>query len=441
MKNFIRNLISNRGQKSVKDIDSSCIVNYSTICRNCLASYGFRHSRTFFMPMSIDKAFRQKTEFEIGNEIENIGRRDVISCDNCGSTNIEVYDIEIDGTKIYAFENIVEHCNTTKTQFFILNIQKENGKCELKIGGTVKLDSAFENECLQYIKNINNFLDYEFVSHDKGQFNIVISSKKSNSSENLTLNKIERLVNLGVSYQEILETVKNIESKQIKQNLVFSHSDTMGFFTHDLSYIVRIKKDKIDKEIINFQKTQNCLTELIIFNFSTCLTIALMLKNQNLHSNISQLGNTLKNLPFSVGVPFKSVAEAAKTNVFNLFKQDHLDGSHIQVKSTPDNCFTQTEISTNTKQSALHFVFSLMALTYDTFRICEKYSWEGSETVGDFMNSSKFPFYNRYIEGLEFIGNYIQHKETNLNEDQCTEVLMGLKLYLAGGGESLPPLI
>lgn len=179
---------------------------YNIGCRNCLQSDGLFH--TYNWVDGKQEEIKDKTEFEIMNLIEiwllGVGQL----CHNCGSSNVEVLDIEIDDYRLYDFEALDKKIIHKKESMLQFNIDKRAAKIKLTRGGSPELDTSFlKAAIIQIIDLLNQRTSYTYLSQIKGNFFICLTGS---NDKNI---RIERLRYHGLTRSEIINALNPVAEK------------------------------------------------------------------------------------------------------------------------------------------------------------------------------------------------------------------------------------
>lgn len=188
------------------------IIDYLLGCRNCLKGDPSRHSYTIY-DINNEEEYLDKTEFELVEIVEDFRISKDLHCPFCGSQNVEVSEIRVDGNNIYDYELIVER-NDFDNEFMLqFNLDKYNGIIKRQIGGSNKAPRSFWKNSSLEILNYLEYRDYEtFKQHDKGSFFACITGKKDEIT-NIYSFKLERMRYAGFSIQELINELRAFSSK------------------------------------------------------------------------------------------------------------------------------------------------------------------------------------------------------------------------------------
>lgn len=207
-------------------------------CRNCLKTDGMRYMYTLMDGNLND--YQMKTEFEVMTLIENFRNKNNTVCEFCGSSNVEVYNIEVGNQPLYDFEKVVERyekknqseierldelngnfddiCRKinyiNERHIFVLSfdVDKYGSEINLTTNSNVRhvLKSFYKDVIYKIISTINERPIDNFIEQIIGTFSICISGEctlpfvpyKTISVQ------VERFQNSGLSREEILRTIK-----------------------------------------------------------------------------------------------------------------------------------------------------------------------------------------------------------------------------------------
>ena len=111
------------------------IIKYETGCRDCMATDGIPSIYSIFDDNP--QNWISKAEYEVVKIIENWRERDQLCCTGCGSHNVEVTDVLIDGKPLYNFEKLSERC--IPANLFMIDITKKMEIFMLNLAGIIML--------------------------------------------------------------------------------------------------------------------------------------------------------------------------------------------------------------------------------------------------------------------------------------------------------------
>jgi len=175
-------------------------VSCSIGCRDCWQSDGIVHMYSLMGDRFLD--FKNKTEYEVMVELEDIRKRENEQCEFCGSSNVSVEKIAVNDIPLYSFDKLVDKCKSTDSQMLIINIDKKELNLILKPGGSVKCTPMFLLKAVGKITEIvNKSPDGYFQSQTKGNFNACVFGNNDSV-------RIERLGTGGITREEIITEIK-----------------------------------------------------------------------------------------------------------------------------------------------------------------------------------------------------------------------------------------
>jgi hypothetical protein len=175
-------------------------------CRNCLQSDGIRHMYSL-MDGDSDE-YQEKTEFEVMTLLERWRAEDDKRCEFCGSSNVEVHEVEVSNYPLYDFDRLVERCKSEGEYLFMLNIDKRGSDISLRPGGSTKFHPDFlKDAILKIIDTINDRPNDNFVAQIKGNFFICVSGGFDFFSDKSFV-RLERFRNSGLTRSELLSAIK-----------------------------------------------------------------------------------------------------------------------------------------------------------------------------------------------------------------------------------------
>jgi hypothetical protein len=126
----------------------------------------------YFLPDEDVESWKSFTEFHVMNEIEKWRERDGHTCDTCGSSFVEVLDIEVDSYPLYNFDRLAEECMPVFNELFMIDVIKRNGEINLTTGGISRPMRELVVFCLKtMIEYVDEHLpDSYFKEHHRGRF-------------------------------------------------------------------------------------------------------------------------------------------------------------------------------------------------------------------------------------------------------------------------------
>jgi hypothetical protein len=170
-------------------------VSYSIGCRNCWHSDGILHTYQLMGDRYLE--LKNKTEFEVMVEVEEIRKIENEKCEECGSSNVVIQDIKVNDKQLYDFDQLVIKCNSSNSQMLIINIDKRGQDIKLSPGGSPKFTQFFLLKAAgKILELIKERPDSYFQPQNKGNFNICIIGGHNSVS-------VERLRTAGITKNEI----------------------------------------------------------------------------------------------------------------------------------------------------------------------------------------------------------------------------------------------
>ena len=137
-------------------------------CRNCFKSDGIGH---MYFIKNVDLSdFQSKTEFEVMKQIEGFRNNDNEKCIFCGSTNVEVYDVEINDKPLYNYQKLITRSRLLNNFVLFIKIDKKNGITNFQIeNGRNHSRSFLELALRSIIDTIAIRPDSHYFSKEKGE--------------------------------------------------------------------------------------------------------------------------------------------------------------------------------------------------------------------------------------------------------------------------------
>lgn len=184
------------------------MINISSLlgCRNCQQSDGANH--VYLLNGGNKQEYQVKTEFEVMTLIENWRIRDNKTCQFCGSSNVEVYEVEVEDYPLYNFNRLVEKSKSQGEFLFLLNFDKTGSEISMRPGGSRNFHSKFLNLAIQMvIETIKNRPEDNFIPQKNGNSFIGISGGFDFFDEK-PFAKLERFRSSGLTKKEMLSALK-----------------------------------------------------------------------------------------------------------------------------------------------------------------------------------------------------------------------------------------
>jgi hypothetical protein len=180
---------------------------YHKGCRTCFV--GKESSITAMTVSKSDCAAR--TEFEISLFLERIFKEKGVSCDVCGSNNIEIFDIKIkDDYSFFDYNKIADKYRNGQIEMMQLLINKENSKLSFDIGGEGAIQKDFLKTALQHIKNSSLRRENVFEAKSNGSLYICITGNVSATTGQIETVQFERFRTMGLSINDVVQSVDNL---------------------------------------------------------------------------------------------------------------------------------------------------------------------------------------------------------------------------------------
>jgi hypothetical protein len=159
-----------------------------------------------------DKEYEVKTEFEVMSIIEELNDKQGKTCNFCGSTNLEIFDIEVgrSGYRLYDFKRLFDSTQSRGAYFYMINIDKRDYSLSPREGGSPTVPRRFIKGAIdRIIDTINDRSDDDFIDHPRGNFLIVISGFWDTFLER-PHTTVEKYKSHGLTKDEVLSTVLSL---------------------------------------------------------------------------------------------------------------------------------------------------------------------------------------------------------------------------------------
>lgn len=180
-------------------------LKFNTLCRNCLCSEGIP-TVMFIMNEDINN-YMTLTEFDCIKKVEVWRKEKGFKCLFCTSSNIEIFDLEVNGYPLFNINRIIENAKRNfNLDLVVFSIKKDNNHITHSIEGKdthslTFLIKTFEL-LVKYIESLGN--DY-FVKHSDAHFYSCISEKRIS-----LIPIIDRFFCYGFSQNEIIDILNKI---------------------------------------------------------------------------------------------------------------------------------------------------------------------------------------------------------------------------------------
>lgn len=185
-------------------------ISYILGCRSCNKSDGIRTSYIVQGENDVEK-LKSTREFELVKIIEEWRRDDDKTCLFCNSINVEVYDVEIDGYRLFNFARLKSQLEQRGEDSLILNYQKINNITTLRVGGSAPFHRLFLQKSISILEETSSkVLLKNLESKPNGHFRIFFSGG-FDFINGVANSKIERLQYSGFSLFDIINEIKNFK--------------------------------------------------------------------------------------------------------------------------------------------------------------------------------------------------------------------------------------
>jgi hypothetical protein len=182
------------------------VISYNIGCRNCLTSDGIRHS--YIIKGQDAEDLSHKTEFGVMLLIEKYRNEDNHLCERCGSSNVEVSDLEIDGTAVYDYDALGRRCDERGEEMLQFNISKQGSQINLRVGGSQYIDQDLTRLAILQIPKLLSFRPADnFNNHQNGHFFVCFTGGISMKNFKPFI-RVERFRVAGITKDEILGVFK-----------------------------------------------------------------------------------------------------------------------------------------------------------------------------------------------------------------------------------------
>jgi hypothetical protein len=166
-----------------------------------------------------DSDYKKMTEFEAMKYLEEWRQEDNKVCEFCGSRNVEVLNISVNGYSLYSYDRLISNCDKAimneniDENMFMINLQKSGSEIKLDIGGINSVHRDFLKLCLFTIKDIVMTRgSSDFRTHRAGNFFICLSGG-FDFDKRKQVAKVEKYSTCGLSREEVLSQVNTFALK------------------------------------------------------------------------------------------------------------------------------------------------------------------------------------------------------------------------------------
>lgn len=176
-------------------------ISYNTGCRNCLQTTPIREF--YIIGEGDSKEIQKKSEFELMQMIEVLRREDNHKCQSCESANVEIYNIEVDGFKLYDFERILNDCTVNDILITKVIILKEGDQLKMNLGGSKYSKPRFLKKVGEELLNIvNKKPDSYYNEHEDGNLVFCMTGLDDLFGKN-NFTRVESLRTAGISKENL----------------------------------------------------------------------------------------------------------------------------------------------------------------------------------------------------------------------------------------------
>ncbi len=175
-------------------------------CRSCLKSDGIRHIYTLIEGDA--NKYLAKTEFEVMTFLEKWRIDDDLRCEFCGSSNVEVLEIEVNDYLLYDYDRLIQRCERKGEDMFMVNIDKRDSEISFRTGGSRYIQPDILREAIHRIINTLYDLPEEtFLERNKGNFFICLTGGYSLSLDKAYV-QVETFRSAGLTREDIIDAIK-----------------------------------------------------------------------------------------------------------------------------------------------------------------------------------------------------------------------------------------
>lgn len=186
--------------------------NHQAACRNCMRTTGIEYR--YRLNSTNQEKYQNKSEYELMLLLEKWRAEDGYRCEFCGSDNVEVSEIDVDGHKLYNLTSLRDKSDADGSYVLYLKSDKGPENDDLKLWQYPTLTWPFLSEAFYQIKGVfARRADSTFKSHPRGFFFICVSVKPASTPLESTFT-IQKLSYGGVCKQEVLSGIEALEEKE-----------------------------------------------------------------------------------------------------------------------------------------------------------------------------------------------------------------------------------
>lgn len=184
-------------------------ISYNIGCRNCLQRTAFR----YFTTIIDGDNYEYKTEYEAMQRIEELLYKQGYTCEICGSSNVEIMDVNAGNHRLYDYDNLQKKCMLNGDYMIIFNIDKKGSDINLTIGGNHQYRADILKGAIQHVIDLINYRpSNNFTPQVKGNFFICLT-KGCDVIEEKAAYRIERFRSTGLTKDEIQNSFRPIAEK------------------------------------------------------------------------------------------------------------------------------------------------------------------------------------------------------------------------------------
>jgi hypothetical protein len=184
-------------------------LTYKVACKSCLYSDGISHMMSTIDPNDsfIENRIRW-SEYKFEMYIKKFLKANNKPCFFCGSNNLEINDIQLDGKSVSVSQKT--------DQLQLVFNKRPDGQVETRNGGSVYVPDGFLKEAFVIIENtITNTPNNEFEDKKVGSTRIVVSTGFI-GNDNYRTTRLEQFSFVGFSKDLLLRILASIKPQLIK---------------------------------------------------------------------------------------------------------------------------------------------------------------------------------------------------------------------------------
>ena len=192
---------------------NSILITYSKICRDCLTRYEVPSAFSIIADENLCLTYLKYAEWELAEEMLIQSQKREISCEYCGSLNIQIYDtrVEVDGEVRKSYDFNRDAFNRDNYIFYMIELKKRDGQYTLNEAGRQSTKKEYKQAIIQTLENILEAdSNHSYKSHRIGDVSFVASGKFGDMQDDgeIYVNFIiEQFYHTGFSKAEILDVI------------------------------------------------------------------------------------------------------------------------------------------------------------------------------------------------------------------------------------------